>query len=78
MRTAVAGLSSGACFGIGSYAARLDTDSSPVLGELLGALGSGVSLSAADYNGLASTDVQPRRPARRQPGRGHAGGAGPG
>ena len=58
VRQAVAGLASGACFGIGSYAARLDTDSSPVLGPLLGALGSGVTLSAADYRGLASTDVR--------------------
>ncbi len=56
-RTAVASLEAGACFTIGSYVARLDTDDSPILGTLLGALGSNVTLSAIDYNGLANTDV---------------------
>jgi uncharacterized membrane protein len=58
VRSAVAGLEAGACFNIGSYAARLDTSSSPILGALLGALGSNVALSALDYNGLATTDVR--------------------
>jgi uncharacterized membrane protein len=57
VRSAVAGLEAGACFNIGSYAARLDTSSSPILGTLLGALGSNVALSALDYNGLATTDI---------------------
>lgn len=56
-RGAVASLEAGACFTIGSYVARLDTNSSPILGTLLGGLGSGVALSAVDYNGLANTEV---------------------
>jgi uncharacterized membrane protein len=56
-RTAVAGLEAGACYSIGSYAARLDTASSPILGTLLGALHSNVALGVADYNGLVNTDV---------------------
>ncbi len=56
-RTAVASLEAGACFTIGSYVARLDTNDSPILGTLLGALGSNVTLSAGDYNGLANTDL---------------------
>jgi hypothetical protein len=55
--TAFAGLEAGACFNIGSYAARLDPSRSPILGTLLGALGSDVALSAVDYNGLVTTDV---------------------
>src|SRR5690606_30773524 len=47
----------GGCIQLGSYAARLDTDKSPLLGQLLGALGTGVSLSAADYNALAGADI---------------------
>lgn len=57
VRSAVADLAAGACFTIGSYAARLETGESPILGPLLGALGSGITLSAADYNGLANADV---------------------
>ena len=57
VRSAVADLAAGACFTIGSYAARLDTGESPILGPLLGALGSGITLSAADYNGLANAEV---------------------
>lgn len=56
-RSAVANTQDGACFAIGSYAARLNTGSSPILGPLLTSLGSNVSLAAADYNGLASTNV---------------------
>lgn len=57
VRSAVAGLEAGACFTIGSYAARLDTSTSPILGTLLGALGSNVALGVADYNGLVTTEV---------------------
>lgn len=57
-RDAVAQAEGGACFSIGSYAARLDTGKSPLLGPLLGALGSNVTLSAVDYNGLANADVE--------------------
>ena len=56
-RQAIAGLESGACFTLGSYVARLDTNDSPILGTLLDALGSNVTLSAVDYNGLANTNV---------------------
>jgi uncharacterized membrane protein len=57
VRSAVANADSGACFTIGSYAARLDTSTSPILGTLLGAMGSNVALGVADYNGLVTTDV---------------------
>lgn len=57
-RSATAIATSGACFAIGSYAARLNTGASPLLGRLLGALGSNVTLSAVDYDGLANTNVQ--------------------
>lgn len=57
-RSAVALSEGGACFSIGSYAARLDTGSSPILGPLLGALGSNINVSAIDYNGLANVDVK--------------------
>jgi uncharacterized membrane protein len=57
-RQATAIANGGACFAIGSYAARLDTGASPLLGPLLGALGSNVTLSAIDYNGLANTNVK--------------------
>lgn len=56
-RSAVAQSEGGACFSIGSYGARVDTGSSPILGPLLGALGSNVNVSAIDYNGLANADV---------------------
>lgn len=56
-RTAVAQSEGGACFAIGSYAARVDTGASPILGPLLGALGSNINVSAIDYNGLANADI---------------------
>ncbi|WP_435771162.1 hypothetical protein [Nocardioides sp. SYSU DS0651] len=58
VRSAVAQSVGGACFAIGSYAARLDTGASPLLGPLLGALGSNITLSAVDYNGLANARVK--------------------
>lgn len=57
-RDAVAIAEGGACFALGSYAARLNTGASPLLAPLLGALGSNIALSAVDYNGLANTDVK--------------------
>src|SRR5699024_1875364 len=57
VRSAVATASGGACFSIGSYAARLDSSQSPILGPLLADLGSNVSLSSADYQGLAHSAV---------------------
>ncbi|WP_028655833.1 pilus assembly protein TadG-related protein [Nocardioides sp. J54] len=57
-RTAVAQSEGGACFSIGSYAARVNTGASPILGPLLGALGSNVNVGAIDYNGLANADIQ--------------------
>lgn len=56
-REAVAISEGGACFKLGSYAARLDTGESPVLGPLLGALGSQVALDALDYDGLVNANV---------------------
>lgn len=56
-RSAIATAEGGACFAIGSYAASLDTTTSPLLGDLLGLLGTGVSLDVADYNALAAADV---------------------
>lgn len=56
-RTAVAEATGGACFRIGSYAADLDTGASPILGPLLGALGSQLHLTVADYQALAAADV---------------------
>lgn len=57
-RAAVAQSEGGACFSIGSYAARVDTGASPVLGPLLGALGSNINVSAIDYNGLANAHIK--------------------
>src|SRR5690606_7171939 len=54
---AVATSVGGACFSIGSYAARLNTDDSPLLGTLLGALGTDITLGVGDYNALASAEV---------------------
>lgn len=56
-RDAVATSVGGACFSIGSYAARLNTDDSPLLGTLLGALGTDITLGVGDYNALASAEV---------------------
>lgn len=57
-RTAIAQSLGGACFALGSYAARIDTSTSPILGPLLGALGSNINVSAIDYNGLANAKIQ--------------------
>lgn len=57
-RGAIAAGVGGACFKIGSYAAALDSGSSPILDPLLDALGSGVVLTLADYQALAAADVE--------------------
>ncbi|MDT0203265.1 hypothetical protein [Nocardioides sp. AE5] len=56
-KTAYAESAGGACFSIGSYAAELDTGASPILGPLLTALGGNINLTAANYEGLANTNV---------------------
>ncbi len=56
-RTAVGTQSSGACFVLGSYAARIRSGESPVLGPVLGALGTNVNLGVADYNGLVASNI---------------------
>lgn len=57
-RTAIAQSEGGACYTLGSYAARVNTGASPILGPLLGALGSNINVSAIDYNGLANANVK--------------------
>lgn len=57
-RSAVGVAELGACFRVGSYVARLDSSTSPLLDVLLGTLlGSDVTLSAVDYHGIAAADV---------------------
>ena len=57
-RTAVAQTESNACWGLGSYAAALDTDKAALLYPLLGqALSTSLNLQAIGYNGLASTNI---------------------
>jgi len=58
VRSAVADTAGGACFQIGSYAAALDTGASPLLGPLLGALGSNINLTAGNYQALADAQVE--------------------
>ncbi len=57
-RSAVATIDSNACFGVGSYAAALNTDKSALLFPLLrGVLGTNLDLMAVGYNGLASAQL---------------------
>lgn len=56
-RQAVATSVGGACFSIGSYAARLETGDSPLLGRLLAVLGTDLTLGVMDYNALADAEV---------------------
>lgn len=56
-RSAIGTARSGACFQIGSYAARLNSGKSPLLAPLLGAINSNINLSVADYKGLANASV---------------------
>lgn len=58
-RTAYADAPESACIRVGSYAARLATGDSPLLGPLLGdLLGSHIDLGVLDWNGIAGVDVQ--------------------
>jgi uncharacterized membrane protein len=57
-RSAVGVSELGACFRVGSYVARLDSTTGPLLDVLLGTLlGSTVSLTVSDWNGLAAAEV---------------------
>lgn len=56
-RTAVARAETGACFRVGSYAARIDLGDGAILGPLLQALGTDVGLTVLDAQGLAGADI---------------------
>lgn len=56
-RSAVAMAESKACFTVGSYAATITSDESPLLQPLLGILGAELNLSLADARGLANVDL---------------------
>lgn len=57
-RSAVAVAEESACFRLGSYAARLDTNSSAMLdGILEGILGGGVNLDLLSYTGIADASI---------------------
>lgn len=57
-RTAIAQASTGACFTVGSYAARIKLGDGFILGPLLKALGTDVGLTVLDAQGLAGVDVK--------------------
>ncbi|MEI5675822.1 MULTISPECIES: pilus assembly protein TadG-related protein [unclassified Nocardioides] len=58
VRSAVGVAELGACFRVGSFIARLDSTTSPLLDVLLGTmLGTDLTLSAVDYHGLAASEV---------------------
>ncbi|KRF17862.1 hypothetical protein ASG90_05895 [Nocardioides sp. Soil797] len=56
-KQAIAEAPAGACFAIGSYAARVRTGESPLLGPLLGIVDSDLNLDVGDYNALARANV---------------------
>ncbi|MBC2962096.1 hypothetical protein H7344_17525 [Nocardioides deserti] len=56
-RSAVAESVAGACFSIGSYAARLKAGESPLLGPLLGSIATQLELDVLDYDKLADAHV---------------------
>lgn len=57
-RQAVANASSTACFRLGSYAARLDSSTSPLLNLLINKmLGGSINLDAVSYQGLAAANI---------------------
>lgn len=56
-RSAVSVADAGGCFSLGSYAARVDTGDSFILGPLLGVLGTGVDLDLLDLQGLAAAEI---------------------
>lgn len=56
-RSAVAVSDASGCFSVGSYAARVSTGSSAILGPLNQVLGTGAALTALDLQGLADAQV---------------------
>jgi uncharacterized membrane protein len=56
-RSAVSVADAGGCFSLGSYAARVDTGDSFILGPLLAVLGTGIDLDLLDLQGLAAADI---------------------
>jgi tight adherence protein G len=56
-RSAIATANPNACFKLGSFAARVKTGNSSLLGPLLGAIDADLNLSLVSYQGLAVLDV---------------------
>lgn len=56
-RSAIATANPNACFKLGSFAARVKTGDSALLGPLLGAIDTDLNLSLVSYQGLAVLDV---------------------
>lgn len=57
-RTAIAQAEAGACFAVGTYAARIRLGDSAILGPLMKALGTDVGLTVLDAQGLAGADIK--------------------
>lgn len=57
-KTAYAEAQKKVCIQLGSYAARLKTGNSPLLGPLLGFLDSDLNLGVGDYNALAAVNLE--------------------
>lgn len=57
-RTAISQASMGACFSVGSYAARINLGDGYILGPLLSALGTNIPITVLDAQGLAGIDVK--------------------
>lgn len=57
-RTAMAQAEAGACFAVGTYAARIRLGDSAILGPLMKALGTDVGLTVLDAQGLAGADIK--------------------
>ncbi|WP_235737599.1 pilus assembly protein TadG-related protein [Nocardioides alcanivorans] len=57
-KTAYAQAEAGACFSVGTYAARIRLGDGQILGPLLKALGTDVGLSLLDAQGLAAADIK--------------------
>lgn len=57
-RRAVARADAGACFDVGTYAARVKLGDSTILGPLVKALGTDVGLTVLDWQGLAGADIK--------------------
>ncbi|GAA1521645.1 hypothetical protein [Nocardioides humi] len=57
-RSAVSRVEKGACFTVGTYAARIRLGDGTILGPLMKALGTDVGLTVLDAQGLAATDIK--------------------